>query len=147
MPAIYGHMDLDSLPLKKAIERAEHAATNLKPVFRKAREELRDIYTEHFLSNGNGSWAPLDPQYGAWKALHYPGAPTLIRTDNLFQSIERFSVEEINDMSATFGTDAKVAEFHQYGTWKMPKRELIFEPPMFARKLAEQIADHIERAN
>lgn len=127
------------------IKRVEHAATHLKPVFVWAREELRNEYINHFLSNGGGTWKPLDPEYGSWKASRYPGAPTLIRTGKLFESVSKLEIDKINNMSARFGTNAEVAKFHQYGTWSMPKREIIFEPPAFARKLAEKIADHIER--
>jgi phage gpG-like protein len=144
---VYGHIDFDSAPLIKIVVKTDHKAQNLKPVFREVREELRFIYTSHFLSNGNGTWKPLDPEYGAWKSRHFPGAPTLIRSGELFQSIDRFTVDEMNDMSARFGTDLEVAKFHQYGTWKMAKREIIFEPPLFARRLAEKIADHIEKAD
>lgn len=144
--AVYFRLDAEFDPdeITKILHRINHAATNLKPVFVKAREELRQIYIDHFLSNGSGTWKPLDPQYGAWKAARYPGAPTLIRTGKLFESVSRLDIDEIKDMSARFGTNAEVAKFHQYGTWSMPKREIIFEPPLFAKRLAEHIADHIE---
>jgi len=124
----------------------ERAATHLKPVFRWAREDLRETYINHFLSNGGGTWKPLDPEYGAWKASRYPGAPTLIRTGKLFQSVSKLEIDKINNMSASFGTNSEVAKFHQYGTWSMPKREIIFEPPMFAKRLVDKIVEHIEDA-
>lgn len=130
-----------------ALDNMEEAVKDLRPVFRKAEKELSDIYTKHFATNGGGRWKPLDAEYGAWKSANYPGRPTLVQSGNLFRTIRRFSVREINRTSASFGTDAKVAKFHQYGTWSMAKREIIFEPPFFARKLAEDIADHIESAN
>ena len=120
---------------------------DLRPVFRRAKEDLSDIYTKHFLSNGNGKWAPLDAEYGAWKSVHFPGAPTLVRSGGLFKSIETFSISEINRQSARFGTDAPVAKFQQYGTWSMPKREIIFEPPMFAKKLAKDAEHYIAEGN
>lgn len=112
-------------------------------LFLEEQKDLSDIYTKHFLSNGNGKWAPLDAEYGAWKSVHFPGAPTLVRSGGLFKSIETFSISEINRQSARFGTDAPVAKFHQYGTWSMPKREIIFEPPMFAKKLAKDAEHYI----
>jgi len=129
-----------------ALNNMEEAVKDLRPVFRKAEKELSDIYTKHFTTNGGGRWKPLDAEYGAWKSANYPGRPTLVQSGNLFRTIRKFSVREINRTSASFGTDAKVAKFHQYGTWSMAKREIIFEPPMFARKLAKDIAEHIEDA-
>jgi phage gpG-like protein len=137
---------VDKDEVEKALENMQEAVKDLRPVFRKAEKDLSDIYTKHFASNGNGRWKPLDAEYGAWKSVNYPGRPTLVQSGALFRTIKKFSVREINKTSASFGTDAKVAKFHQYGTWSMPKREIIFEPPMFAKKLAEDIADHIEDA-
>jgi phage gpG-like protein len=141
------HIKVDKDAVLNASENIREAIGDLRPVFRKAEKELSDIYTKHFSSNGSGTWKPLDAEYGAWKSANYPGRPTLVQSGNLFRTIRKFSVREINKNNARFGTDAKVAKFHQYGTWSMPKREIIFEPPMFARKLAEYISDHVEDAN
>jgi phage gpG-like protein len=132
---------------QELLQDARDRAEDLRPVFRRAKEDLSDIYTKHFLSNGNGKWAPLDAEYGAWKSVRFPGAPTLVRSGGLFKSIETFSVSEINRQSARFGTDAPVARFHQYGTWSMPKREIIFEPPKFAKKLAKDAEQYIAEGN
>lgn len=140
------HIKVDKDEPLEALENIRKAIRDLRPVFRKAEKDLSDIYTKHFTSNGSGQWKPLDAEYGAWKSANFPGRPTLVRSGALFNSIRKFSVREINRTSASFGTDAKVAKFHQYGTWSMPKREIIFEPPLFAKKLAEDIADHIEDA-
>jgi len=136
------HVDTDKV--EQALENIQEAVKDLRPVFRKAEKDLSDIYTNHFTSNGSGKWKPLDAEYGAWKSANYPGRPTLVQGGGLFRTIRKFSVREINKTSASFGTDAKVAKFHQYGTWSMPKREIIFEPPLFAQKLAKEIADHLE---
>lgn len=136
------HIEKDEV--ENALEEMQKATMDLRPVFRKAEKDLADIYTRHFATNGSGKWKPLDAEYGSWKSANYPGRPTLVQSGNLFRTIRKFNVREINNTSATFGTDAKVAKFHQYGTWSMPKREIIFEPPMFAKKLALDIAEHIE---
>jgi phage gpG-like protein len=145
--ATYFSVDIEYDPDKaiSLIKKIEKAATHLKPVFKEAREDLREIYTNHFLSNGSGTWEPLDAEYGSWKSSRYPGAPTLIQSGRLFQSVSKLEASKIDNMHASFGTNAEVAKFHQYGTYSMPKRELIFEPPMFAVKLAEKIGDYIEK--
>lgn len=135
---------VDTSDAENALDSFQEAVKDLRPVFRKAEKDLSDIYTKHFTSNGSGGWKPLDAEYGAWKSANYPGRPTLVQSGGLFRTIRKFSVRNINKTSASFGTDAKVAKFHQYGTWSMPKREIIFEPPFFAKKLAQDIADHIE---
>jgi len=137
---------VDASEARESLENVSKAVGDLRPVFRKAKKDLSDTYTKHFLTNGSGKWAPLDAKYGAWKSANFPGRPTLVRSGSLFRTIKKFSVSEINKQSASFGTDADVAKFHQYGTWSMPKREIIFEPPMFARKLAQDVKDHIRDA-
>lgn len=145
--AVYFNVDVKYDPDKadSLIKKIEKAATHLKPVFKEAREDLREIYTNHFLSNGSGTWEPLDAEYGSWKSSRYPGAPTLIQSGRLFQSVSKLEASKIDNMHASFGTNVEIAKFHQYGTYSMPKREIIFEPPMFAIKLAEKIGDYIEK--
>jgi phage gpG-like protein len=136
-------VEVNTNDAQELLQDARDRIEDLRPVFRRAKEDLSDIYTKHFSSKGVGKWAPLDAEYGAWKSVRFPGAPTLVRSGELFKSIENFSVSEINRQSARFGTDAPVAKFHQYGTWSMPKREIIFEPPMFAKKLAKDAEQYI----
>lgn len=124
----------------------DRRAKDLRPVFLKAEKDLKEAYVKNFTTNGSlvGGWAPLDRQYGSWKSRNFPGAPTLVRSGRLFRSIQSFSVRRIGKTSATFGTDAPVAKFHQYGTWSMPDRRIIFEPPMFAKKLAKDVAEYVK---
>ena len=64
-------------------------ARNLKPVFEKAGLALRKYTKSNYLSNGLevGGWSPLSPKYAAWKATRFPGAPPMIRTGRLFNSV------------------------------------------------------------
>lgn len=124
------------------IEKIEHRAQNLKPLFREAEARLQREYTSAFMSNGNGKWAPLDVEYGSWKSINFPGRPTLVRTGKLFNSISPFSVREIRDTKAKFGTNLSIAKFHQYGTWSMPAREIVFIPANFAKEFSEKVADY-----
>ena len=112
--------------------------------FAGARQMLAAANAENFASNGLpvGGWAPLDAQYAAWKAVRYPGAPPLIQEGQLFRSLISLTggVNTIEKTKAEFGTNVKHAKFHQYGTNKMPKREIVFEPAGFSALLAERVA-------
>lgn len=120
---------------------------DFRHVFRRMRDDLEDQWKKNFLTNGSlvGGWAPLDKEYAAWKSVHFPGATPMIRTGKLFRSLAdlRGAPNEINKMSATFGTNIKYAEFHQYGTKNMAKREVVFEPFNFAQKWTDVAADYI----
>jgi len=130
--------------LQKMIERSD----KLQPVFEWARVFLRSAWAANFAANGlpsGSAWDPLDPQYGAWKSVNFPGAPTLVRTGNLFRSLtETNSIAiSVRGSTAEFGTTVEYAKFHQQGTTKMPKRQIVFEPPGFANELSRRIGSFI----
>lgn len=127
--------------------RMKSAATDFRPVFQWARLELARSYKENFDSSGLpvGGWSPLKPQYAAWKAIHFPGAPIMVRTGSLLRSVSTLTGagNRIHRTKAEFSTNIEYAKFHQYGTSKMAKRMVMFEPPLFARNLAAKAKDHI----
>ena len=67
------------------------------------------------------------------------------RTGALFNSLARLrgSPNDIGLREATFGTNIEYAKYHQNGTWKMPKRLIVFEPVGFKRELGDRGAAHI----
>jgi phage gpG-like protein len=126
--------------------------TDAKPVFRWAQEVLKKTFAENFAENGLpvGGWSPLDAKYAAWKARALPGRTTLIRSGELFRSLSELNdddVNEINKLSATFGTGLQYAKFHQYGTEKMPKRQILFISQSFTDDFAEKLANYIVEGN
>lgn len=122
----------------------ELRSKNFMPIFEKTRLMLQSANAANFGSDGLpvGGWVPLSPIYGAWKAINFPGAPPMVRTGRLFKSLVdlRGPENSIRSTSATFGTDVEYAKFHQYGTTKMPKRKIVFEPAGFAIKASEDMA-------
>lgn len=134
---------------KKAIKNLylmEKRSAELQLVFLKAQRELAAANAANFATNGLpvGGWAPLDPKYGAWKSTRTPG-PTMIRTGALFKSLTSLSdsVNRISGTSAQFGTNVEYAKFHQNGTRHMPKRQILFQPPLFARLIAADTGQFI----
>lgn len=135
----------------ETIERMEdmrEQAHDLRPVFRWAKRELEKSYAANIAASGllAGGWDPLSPSYALWKAARFPGAPMMVRTGRLFRSISELndsSINVITKTSAQFGTTVEYAKFHQYGTSKMPKRKIVFEPRGFASDLGEKIAKYV----
>lgn len=129
------------------LDGMQERCDKFRPIFEGMREELQDAWKKNFLTNGSlvGGWAPLDKEYGAWKSVHFPGAPPMVRTGRLFTSLSdlRGPANEIRDQHASFGVEGDVAKFHQYGTTKMPKREIIFEPAGFAKRWGEKVVEYI----
>jgi phage gpG-like protein len=120
---------------------------DFRPVLRWAKQELEKSNAANFTSSGLpvGGWSPLKPRYAAWKATNFPGSSILVQTGKLFRSLSNLngSPNYIGLSSAEFGTNVEYAKFHQYGTTKMAKRQIVFEPPLFAAALAERAAKHI----
>ena len=145
---IVADIEWDDREAQQDNREMRYRADNFRPVFRAIRRQLQRDWKQNFLDNGlsSGGWAPLDAEYAAWKSVNFPGAPPMVQSGQLFRSIAdlRGTPNEIGDKEATFGTGVKHAKFHQYGTTKMPKREIVYEPFNFdtewSRKTAEYIA-------
>lgn len=113
----------------------------MAPVLEWAKKSVTASWAQNFTSNGLlvGGWAPLDPVYFAWKAVRFPGAPTLVRSGQLFRSLAfDNAVMNVRKNEAVIGTNLRYAKFHQYGTTKMPKRQIVFEPTGFADELGQR---------
>lgn len=139
---------------KRAIARMvvmKKRANDMRPVLWRAKQWLRFANEENFRQAGlpSGGWSPLDPQYSAWKNLREPGAGTMIRTGRLFRSLTSLDAppNKIDIMEATFGTKVEYAKFHQYGTTKMPKRKVVYEPMGFASRFGEVAATYVCHGN
>jgi phage gpG-like protein len=133
---------------QELVDDIKRRGKDFRPVFRKIRDDLRSAFAKNFTSNGLevGGWQPLDPGYAAWKSVHFPGAPPMVRTGKMFQSLAtlRGGNNEIDRHHARFGTSGiNYAEFHQYGTSKMPKREIVFIPQGAERTWSKMAVEYL----
>lgn len=83
------------------------------------------------------AWAPLKPEYLAWKIRNGYDPRTLRKTRDMEASLtgRPMAIEEYFPMSARFGTNDKKAAFHQNGTKFMPQRKII--------NITEDLADDV----
>jgi len=130
--------------LDRKLEKMALRAGSWLPLVPEAQNKLRLANIENFASNGlpSGGWSPLSPQYAGWKAIRFPGAPPMVRTGKLFSSLANLNntaARATND-SFEFGTTVSYAKFHQMGTEKMPKRQVVFVPRGFAEWLGSSYA-------
>jgi phage gpG-like protein len=127
----------------KAIARLTammNRSQNFTPVFIEARRMLERANEQNFTTGG----LPV----GTWKARKGAYAwPLMIRTGRLFSSLAsmRGAPNVITPMEAHFGTNVEYAKFHQYGTTKMAKRKIVFDPPGFSREIGEKAASFVIR--
>lgn len=135
--AIRVEIEVDAEDAIRSLESMRLRATNFRPLFWYARTELQKSNAENFTANGLPSGERWEPRRGIYTW------PLLRRSGRLFASLSmlRGAPNEINRMDAQFGTNVEYAKFHQRGTWKMAKRQIVFEPPLFAKKLG-RVAGH-----
>lgn len=140
-------MRCDNRRALKRLEQMDAAAKDFRIVFQWARAELAKANAANFSSSGLpvGGWSPLKAKYASWKSRNFPGTPIMVQSGSLRRDLTtlRGPANEINRTRARFGTSIEYAKFHQYGTTRMAKRQIVFEPPLFAKQLAEQAKKHI----
>ena len=146
--AINIDVEVDMAQAMMRLKGMELRASNFTPVFISAREDLEKANAANFASNGLPSgkaWAPLDPGYGSWKSKNFPGRTTLVRTGRLFRSLTSMkgTPSYITPNIAEFGTSIEYAKFHQYGTPKMPKRQIVFHTPVFVKTTANNAGQYV----
>lgn len=101
-----------------------------RPLWRDLNEYLSDRIEEQFNTEGgfSGGWAPLNPEYAAWKARRYPGAPILVATGKLKRSYRkggRGHVFQSTRDKMRWGSSVPYGVFHQQGTQNMPARPIL----------------------
>lgn len=132
-------IDCDADDAIKSLTAMEARAKAFQPVFEYARLQLQKANAENFALGGlpSGSkWKPRSQEY-PW--------PLMQRTGKLLASLISLfgDPNKIEATEAHFGTKVEYAKFHQYGTTKMPKRQIVFEPRGFASDLAEKAAKYV----
>jgi len=132
---------------KNLLQDMDRRSKNFRPVFEKAETYLERANRNNFTQAGlpSGGWKPLDAQYGAWKASRFPGMPIMVRSGRLFASLTSLNnaAKSVGLTKAEFGTTVEYAKFHQYGTNKMAKRQIVFTPPAFAKYIGIESATYI----
>lgn len=114
---------------------------DLRPFWNRFADALANYNKRVFNSEGKfggAGWAPLSPDYGAWKAVNYPGKTILRRTDTLYDSLTKrpFGIENLTGSVARFGTDVPYAGYHQTGTRFMPARPFMPDKPVMRTVMA-----------
>jgi phage gpG-like protein len=126
------------------IDDMQRRMKSFRPIFNDIRSDLEKEWSNNFKTEGGnyGGWKPLSPKYAAWRGS---AGPILIRSGQLFNSVRSLhgAPNDIKDDEAYFGTNIEYAKFHQYGTTKMPKRPIIFEPSNVANKWGKWAVKYI----
>jgi len=131
---------IDGLPaLQLSLSRMERAANDLRWLWPYYKTAFHAVESRMFAAEGGESkWAPLSEAYAAWKAKNYPG-PILTLTGVLRDSLTTdgdYSVFEPHAQWMAIGTSVPYANYHQYGTRKMPARPPLQIPRKYRGEFA-----------
>lgn len=92
------------------------------------RKEVKMIFDHQQPRNEGDRWPQLSPRYAAWKAIHFPGKPILVRTGNLRRSMTEEgapgNINIIGKTGAVFGTSVPYGIYHDSDSprTKIPRR-------------------------
>ena len=133
--------------LVAGFRRAFNQVQDFRPVFLEILKDFRKTVDKTFRRGGSPKWAPLNPQYAAWKKKRYPGKGILELKGQLRASLTgttAYSDVDIEKKNASFETKDPVAHLHQDGTRrKLPKREFVKITAHLRRKWTEMMVDHV----
>jgi len=136
--------------MDRAIARFSDGVADYRPIWPVIEDDFYAQTKGQFASQGaegGAKWAPLKPEYAGWKAVHFPGAPILVRTGDLERSLTSPNDANAVRMEArktlTLGTRVPYAGYHQRGTSKMPARKEIQLTEAFKRNVMAHIHGYL----
>ena len=132
---------------RKALDGAIKEVGNLRFAM---GEISRDIYKntrKNFILKSSGKYPPLSPKYAAYKKKKKPGAPILVYSGRLRDSVlgpdTPDSILSIGETSLVQGTKVPYARYVQEGTSKMPVRKYLFIDDAQAGRIERIIMDYV----
>lgn len=131
---------------KQQLRGMSHRAQDLRPAWPKVGSYISQSNRKQFTSKGayyGTPWKPLKPEYAAWKLHHGHGRRMLVVTGTMKMSFTSrpMSIEKYYRKKAVFGSDNRLAAYHQYGTRRNGKRAIPARPMMKATpKLKRDVA-------
>lgn len=127
---------------------------------RSFRRFWRDFFAPQFFADAQknlasegqyvGGWRALSPRYAAWKLKHFGPRPILVLRGRLRRSFTIGAAENIiraGAMEAYFGSRVPYVPYHQSGTSRIPRRQIMWLGPnrtykrLLTQFIGEQIGD------
>ena len=133
--------------VSRTLVRISENVQDARPAWEAIADDLQQAESQQFATEGgfgSGGWSPLSPRYAAWKARHYPGAPILVRTGLLRDSLTQrpFGVEDLEKQRMAVGSDVEHGRFHQRGDG-VPTRKPVELPESTRRQMTQRVQQHI----
>jgi len=145
---------MGEMQLQRALAGRIRATSDLSPAFTRIADDFEETQERRFdregSHDGSTAWKPLSPAYAAWKAQHYPGTKTLVRSGKLRDALAGGpgSVREIAPLRMVVGGTVQVGSYdlgglHFTGTTRgMPARRPIAVGTRQRHRWMRILADH-----
>lgn len=142
--------EVESTDAELMLRRLEERAERMQPALEEVADDFLDFERTVFATHGavlGAPWPPLAESTKRYKARHYPGTSILEATGEGKASLTRKGaagqVRTVTADSMTVGTSVRHMGFHQRGTRKMPRRQILGVPPRLARRWVGILEDHL----
>jgi hypothetical protein len=123
---------LGEVVLARELSRFGDSVRDFRPVWSEIKADFHRIEAEQFDSQGARSgnpWAPLSPNYAAWKAKVAPGQPTLRLSNQMWSqfALGKGMYASLEPMRMELSPLTQYPTFHQRGSPKthLPQRKVI----------------------
>ncbi len=129
---------MGQVQLSRTFERLSFGTTNLRKPFQQISKDFyraqKATFDAEGAHEGKQRWTELNPRYEAWKSRRFSGAKILVLNGKLrsaaTSSRAEGSVFKLGANRLEMGVDIPVggwnlAALHQFGTSKMPVREVV----------------------
>lgn len=120
---------------KAMLNRAAERVSDLRVAFREIQRDWWKANKAQFSLKGSGQYPPLSPKYAARKAVTHPGAPILVRSGRLRDSLTNRgtsdTISQIGKLSLVTGTTVPYGIYHQSDEPRdrLPLRKFLFIGP------------------
>lgn len=136
---------------RAAIEEAARKVGNLRFAFQEISRDWFKSNTTIFKLKGSGLYPPLSDEYAKRKAKTHPGAPIMVRSKRLKNSISgqpnKDSIVKIGKAAMILGTKVPYGEYHQSDKprSRLPLRKFLFIGAEAPRTAPSRITGRQER--
>lgn len=115
--------------ISRAFVIAEEAMGDLAPAFKVIGQQVQAGVRGQFASQGarggGERWTELRPSYRAWKNVHYPGRPMLVRLGGMKGAMLNPQSMRATGRGLIYEPRSGYAAYHQRGEGQLPQRRMV----------------------
>lgn len=139
----------DTTRFGRAIEKLLAAGADLTPLMEDVGLLALSEFKRGFDTGGFGKWPPLKRATQLYKEHRFPGAPIMVRTGSLRESIierdAQDNIFEVGPHGVNVGTAVPYAYKQHDGEGNLPGRPIVFVTPGLENGAADLAESYVEK--